>query len=110
VMFLEMFDPGDLQQGDEVNVICGHAIPDLIEPLFGPFKGKEEILLASEGITWPHLLATLKCFPSASQATKNWRAQKKDPEISPGFSGPLTIGKKRRITIWVWKVIPEGED
>lgn len=106
---LEEFNPGDLRQGDEVNIICGTPIQDLIEPLFGPLKESEEelILLAPEDINWPRLLAKLQCFPSASQAAKNWKAQKRDPEMEKGFSGPLSIGKARKIRIWVWKVIPE---
>ena len=107
---LDQLNPEDLKQGNEVNIICGTPIDDLIMPLFGPLREDvedESILLAPEDITWPRLLAKLQCFPSASQAAKNWKAQKKDLEITPGFNGPLSIGKARRIHIWVWKVIPE---
>ena len=105
---IDKFHFEDLKQGDEVNIICGALIEALVEPLFGPFEEQGEIiLLADENLTWPHLLAKLMCFPSASQARKNWQAQDKDSEIPPGFNGPLAIGKARRITIWVWKVIPE---
>ncbi len=108
-LLIEEFQPKALQQGDEVNIICGTSVKsaDLIEPLFGPAEGEELILLASEDLDWPHLLTQLGCFPSASQAFKNWKAQDRNPEIPPGFSGPLTIGKARKIQIWVWKVIPE---
>ena len=104
---LEGFDPDSLKRGDEVNVICGTSIGDLIEPIFGPSQEEELILLAPEEIGWPHLLTRLQCFPSSSQAVKNWRAQKRNPMIEPGFNGPLIIGKARKISIWVWKVIPE---
>ena len=106
---LEEFNPEDLKQGDEVNVICGTPIQDLIEPLFGPFKEEELLLLAPADISWPRLLAKLQCFPSASQAAKNWKAQKRNPEPELGFTGPLSIGKARRIQIWVWKVMPEEQ-
>ena len=104
---LEEFNSEDLKQGDEVNIICGTPIQDLVEPIFGPFREEELILLAPEGISWPHLLARLLCFPSATQANKNWRARGMNPAIEPGLNGPLFIGKARKICIWTWKVILE---
>jgi hypothetical protein len=104
---LEDLDGGALKQGDEVNLILGAPILDLIYPIFGPVEEEEVIYTSDEEITWPRLLARLQCFPSTSQAIKNWKAQKRNPEIDAGFSGPLSVGKARKIRIWVWKVIPE---
>jgi len=104
---LEDLDGGTLKQGDEVNLILGAPIGDLIDPLFGPFEEEEDIFLAADDLNWPRLLAKLQCFPSISQAAKNWKAQKRNPEFEPGFSGPLSVGKARKIRIWVWKVVPE---
>lgn len=104
---LKEFNPEDLKQGSEVNIICGTPIRDLIEPLFGPFEGEELILLAPADIIWPRLLAQLRCFPSVSQAMKNWKAQKKNLQVEEGFNGPFSIGRARKIRIWIWKVIPE---
>lgn len=104
---LQELDVNALKSGDEVNLIIGTPIEDLIDPIFGPLEEGEPIFRAPENLDWPHLLAFLLCFPSASQAAKNWRSRNLDLEITPGCT-EISIGKARRIWIYVWKVLPES--
>ena len=93
-------------------MIVGDADPEMVELMFRPPPGKgkkddEVFLQAGRDITWPHLLAALGCFPSVTQARKNWcQGLKRKAEISCGLE-ELTIGKARRITIWVYKPFRE---
>jgi hypothetical protein len=97
------FDPATLAQGDEVNVLLGTEIrPSWTEKLFGPSQEGEFAIVCPRNFRWPQLLARLGCFPSTSQARKNgW-----DRDIEGGWS-EVTIGKARRIYIYVLKENPD---
>ena len=97
VLPLTELDSGTLVWGAEVLVLIGECHSTWIETLFEPQQG-EFFIQAPTEVTWAHLLAALKCFPSVSQARKNgW-----DKEIPEGWS-EVTIGKARRLFIYVLK-------
>ena len=112
VIKLEDFPVESLQQGSEINVLVGETDPRLVELLFGPPLGEEpdpdEVFIETpQDITWPQLLAALGCFPSTTQAKKNWcRGMKRNPEPS-GYE-EVTIGKARKIFIFLFKERPEN--
>ena len=102
-----------LRAGSEVNVLVGSADPEMVELMFkvGPedLAEDEVFIQADRDITWPQLLAALKCFPSTTQAKKNWcQGMKRKAEIRCGLE-EVTIGKARRITIWVYKPFMEKD-
>ncbi len=103
---LEDFPSESLQQGDMVNVLVGSTTPALVELLFGN-EPDDLFIEAPHDITWPRLLAALGCFPSATQAKKNWcRGMKREAEIAHGFE-EVSIGKARKIFIFIFKERPE---
>lgn len=110
---LEDFPVEVLRAGSEVNVLVGSADPEMVELMFkvGPADlSEEEVFIQTDrDITWPQLLSALKCFPSTTQAKKNWcQGMKRKAEIQCGLE-EVTIGKARRITIWVYKPFMEKD-
>jgi len=108
---LEDFPTDTLRVGAEVNILVGDGDPGLINCLFQPVREEDwdpdEILVRTDpDITWPHLLAALDCFPSISQARKNWRGGAKEAMPIEGGYQEVTIGKARKIRIFLWKPIP----
>jgi hypothetical protein len=105
---LEEFPVDSLRVGSEINVIVGEAKPDIVELMFRPLPDEEwdpaEVFIqAPRDITWPKLLASLGCFPSTSQAKKNWCENLgRESEIRCGFE-EISIGKARKITIFIYK-------
>jgi hypothetical protein len=94
---LDELDADTLTGGMEVNILIGECHDSWIEALFDP-REDEFFVRAPEEMLWAHLLAALGCFPSVSQARKNgW-----DQEIPGGWS-EITIGKARRLWIYVLK-------
>jgi hypothetical protein len=91
----------NIVQGSEVNILIGHPTERDVELLFSPREG-DLFLTERVDITWPQLLNRLGCFPSVSQARKNWEGQGRDLEIPWGYT-ELTIGKARRIFIFICK-------
>ena len=90
-------DVDTLIGGAEVNILIGECHDSWIETLFDPQEG-EFFIRVPEAMTWAHLLAALKCFPSISQARKNgW-----DKEIPEGWS-EIIIGKARKLYVYVLK-------
>jgi hypothetical protein len=104
---LNDFDVSSLKQGDEVNVILGEPNWEIVELIFRP-SWEERFLRVPFDMNWPRLLAQLGCFPSASQAAKNWKAQGHNPEIEPGYE-ELSVGKARKIKICLYKPFREEE-
>ena len=101
------FPVESIRQGAEVNIVVGAVEPHVVELMFGDLA-PEEIYIETPGdITWPQLLAALGCFPSATQAKKNWcHGMKREAEIEYGYS-EVTIGKARKIFIFLFKERPE---
>lgn len=94
---LAELDADTLKGGTEVNVLIGECHVSWVETLFDP-REDEFFLRVPIEMTWAHLLAALKCFPSVSQARKNgW-----NKEITEGWS-EVTIGKARKLWIYVLK-------
>ncbi len=109
---LEEFPTDTLRAGAEVNILVGDGDPDLINCLFQPVREEDQdpdelLVQADPNITWPHLLAALGCFPSIPQARKNWRGGNKEAMPIAGGYQEVTIGKARRIAIFLWKPINE---
>ena len=105
---LSDFDASTLRGGMELNIVIGLGDPEMVELMFQP-EGKEIFIQTTRDITWPQLLAVLGCFPSTSQARKNWcQGQKKKAEIEYGFH-QITVGKARRLFLHVYKPFREYE-
>lgn len=101
---LEDLDVDAISQGDEINLLVAGRLDDAesVGLMFGPMEEGEVIYLCPPEINWPHLLAHLKCYPSASQAAKNLKAQRKRLDIKTGWHD-VHIGKARKVRICVWK-------
>lgn len=99
---LEDFDPKVLRVGMEVNIVVGPADPEIVNLMFQP-DGEEIFLQAPVDITWPQLLAALGCWPSVTQARKNWGQDgRRKNDIDCGFN-EVTVGKARKISIHLYK-------
>lgn len=113
IVMLEDFPIKLLRAGSEINIRVGDGDPDMTRLMFAdvePAEDDEDLTLieAPKDITWPHLLAALGCFPSATQAKKNWcKSQGKALEIARGYE-EVSVGKARRITIYLWKPYQPG--
>ena len=94
---LAELDVAALTGGTELNVLIGECHGSWVETLFDPREDEFFIRVPIE-MTWAHLLATLQCFPSVSQARKNGWGQ----SIEEGWS-EIRIGKARRLWIYVLK-------
>lgn len=105
---LEDFPTEMLRAGSEINVLVGEADPDMVDLMFEPLhkadKDPDEVLIQTDrDITWPRLLAALDCFPSVTQAKKNWcDGQKRPLEIERGYK-EVNVGKARKIKICLYK-------
>lgn len=94
---LAELDVATLIGGTQINVLIDGCHSSWVETLFDPQEGEFFIRVPVE-MTWAHLLAALRCFPSISQARKNgW-----DKEIPEGWS-EATIGKARKLYVYVLK-------
>lgn len=101
---IEDLDVEAITAGTELNFLVASKVTDWenIGLMFGPMEeGELLILLEPDVWTWPKLLAHLQCFPSASQAAKNLKAQKRALDFQKGFTDFL-IGKARKIRISLW--------
>jgi len=101
---IEYLDVEALTAGTELNFLVATKITDWenVGLMFGPMEEGELLIMLEPGVwTWPKLLAHLKCFPSASQAAKNFKAQKKSLDFEKGFHD-FHIGKARKIRITLW--------
>jgi hypothetical protein len=101
---IEGLDVDAITAGTELNFLVATEVKDWenIGLMFGPMEEGELLILLEPGVwTWPKLLAHLKCFPSASQAAKNLRAQNRGLDLDKGFTDFL-IGKARKIRISLW--------
>jgi len=110
---LDELDASAIRQGDEINVIMldpDTKIDDLdwemVGLMYGPMEEGETLTLAPDTLSWPKLLTELRCFPSASQAAKDWKSRKRELQIEKGFQ-IFTIGKARKITLAVWRPFRE---
>lgn len=101
---LEDLDVDAISQGDELNLLVAGRIDDaeMVGLMFGPMDEGEAIFLCPPDTNWPRLLAHLKCFPSASQAAKNLKSQRKPLDIIGGFHD-FKIGKARKVRVCLWK-------
>jgi hypothetical protein len=101
---IEYLDVEALTAGTELNFLVASKVTDWenIGLMFGPMdEGELLILLEPEKWNWPRLLAFLGCFPSASQAAKNYKSQGKSLDFEKGFTD-FHIGKARKIRITLW--------
>jgi hypothetical protein len=101
---IEYLDVEALTAGTELNFLVADKVTDWenIGLMFGPMEEGELLILLKPGVwTWPKLLAHLKCFPSASQAAKNYKAQEKSLDFDKGFTD-FHIGKARKLRISLW--------
>jgi hypothetical protein len=104
VISMDELDVEDIVAGTELNFLVAAKVTDWenVGLMFGPMeKGEVLILLEPDVWNWPKLLSRLKCFPSASQAAKNYKSQKKSLDFDKGFTDFL-IGKARKIRISLW--------
>ncbi len=101
------FPVESIRQGAEVNIVVGAVEPHVVELMFGDLTPEEIYIEAPRNITWPQLLAALGCFPSTTQAKKNWcHGMKREAEINWGYQ-EVSIGKARKIFIFLFKERPE---
>jgi hypothetical protein len=102
---IEDLDVEAITAGTELCFLVATEVKDweMVGLMFGPMEeGDLLIMLKPEVWTWPKLLAHLKCFPSASQAAKNLKAQHRTLDFERGFTD-FHIGKARKIRISLWK-------
>jgi hypothetical protein len=101
---IEDLDVEALTGGTELCFLVATEVKDweMVGLMFGPMEeGDLLIMLEPEVWTWPKLLAHLKCFPSASQAAKNLKAQHRTLDFEKGFTD-FYIGKARKIRVSLW--------
>jgi hypothetical protein len=104
VISMDELDANEITAGTELNFLVAAKVTDWenVGLMFGPMeKGELLILLEPDVWNWPKLLVRLKCFPSASQAAKNYKAQGKSLDFRKGFTD-FHIGKARKIRISLW--------